>query len=542
SGSLATRCSGSPKLTPNAIQLDDLKPHIIIIAAMLSRASLALGDRLRQRATGANAAAVAAVRRFSPTSASMEQYDLVVIGGGPGGYVAAIKGGQLGLKTACVEMRGTLGGTCLNVGCIPSKALLNSSHHYHDALHHFADHGINVGEVTMDVAKMLEAKAATVKGLTGGIEHLLKKHKVDYYKGRGSLSGPNGVSVTPNDGGSELTLETKNVIIATGSEVTPLPPVPVDNARGKIVDSTGALDIAKVPGKLAVVGGGVIGLEMGSVWSRLGSEVTVIEYMDRVCPAMDVELTKKFQATLKKQGFKFRMSTKVVKSEVVGDSVHITTEPSKGGDQTTEVYDIVLVATGRRPYTAGLGLENLGIQTDKLGRIDVDSHFRTAVPSIYAIGDCIDGPMLAHKAEEEGIAAVETIAGYAGHVNYDAIPGVIYTFPEVASVGKTEEELKAMNVQYNKGTFPFAANSRARANATGNSEGFVKVLADKTTDKILGVHIMGPNAGEMIAEGVLGMEYGAASEDLARTCHAHPTLSEAFKEACMDAYDKPIHF
>jgi len=286
----------------------------------------------------------------------------------------------------------------------------------------------------------------------------------------------------------------------------------------------------------------VIGLEMGSVWSRLGSEVTVIEFMDRVCPAMDLELTKKFQATLKKQGFKFRMSTKVVNSEVVGDSVHITTEPSKGGDQTTEVYDIVLVATGRRPYTAGLGLENLGIQTDKLGRIDVDSHFRTAVPSIYAIGDCIDGPMLAHKAEEEGIAAVETIAGFAGHVNYDAIPGVIYTFPEVASVGKTEEELKAMNVQYNKGTFPFAANSRARANATGNSEGFVKVLADKTTDKILGVHIMGPNAGEMIAEGVLGMEYGAASEDLARTCHAHPTLSEAFKEACMDAYDKPIHF
>ncbi|KAL3816723.1 LOW QUALITY PROTEIN: hypothetical protein ACHAXA_002209 [Cyclostephanos tholiformis] len=450
-------------------------------------------------------------------------------------------GGQLGLKTACVEMRGALGGTCLNVGCIPSKALLNSSHHYHDAKHYFADHGISVGEVTMDVGKMLEAKAATVRGLTGGIEHLLKKHKVDYFRGRGSLSGPNGVSVALNDGGIE-SLETKNIIIATGSEVTPLPPVPVNNALGKIVDSTGALEIGKVPGKMAVIGGGVIGLEMGSVWNRLGSEVTVIEFMDRVCPAMDSELTKKFQATLKKQGFKFRMSTKVVKSEVVGDSVHITTEPSKGGDQTTEIYDIVLVATGRRPYTAGLGLENLGIQTDKLGRIDVDSHFRTAVPNIYAIGDCIDGPMLAHKAEEEGIAAVETIAGYAGHVNYDAIPGVIYTFPEVASVGKTEEELKAMNVQYNKGTFPFAANSRARANATGNSEGFVKVLADKTTDKILGVHIMGPNAGEMIAEGVLGMEYGAASEDLARTCHAHPTLSEAFKEACMDTYDKPIHF
>jgi dihydrolipoamide dehydrogenase len=497
----------------------------------------------------------------------------VVVGGGPGGYVAAIKGGQLGLKTACVEMRGTLGGTCLNVGCIPSKALLNSSHHYHDAKHYFADHGINTGEITMDISKMMSAKAETVKGLTGGIEHLLKKHKVDYFKGVGSLTGPNGVSVALNGGGTE-SLDTKNIIIATGSEVTPLPPVPVDNARGKIVDSTGALDISKIPGKLAVIGGGVIGLEMGSVWNRLGSEVTVIEFMDRVCPAMDLELTKKFQQTLKKQGFKFQMSTKVVKSEVVGDSVHITTEPSKvsliffvyyilhtsffltlnnycqsnhvpvlqGGEQTTEIFDIVLVATGRRPYTAGLGLDKLGIQTDKLGRIDVDSHFRTAVPSIYAIGDCIDGPMLAHKAEEEGVAAVETIAGFAGHVNYDAIPGVIYTFPEVASVGKTEEELKALGIEFNKGTFPFAANSRARANATGNSEGFVKVLADKTTDKILGVHIMGPNAGEMIAEGVLGMEYGAASEDLARTCHAHPTLSEAFKEACMDTYDKPIHF
>ncbi|KAL7551987.1 hypothetical protein ACHAWF_017292 [Thalassiosira exigua] len=483
----------------------------------------------------------AAARGFSSTAPSLQQYDVVVVGGGPGGYVAAIKAGQMGLKTACVEMRGTLGGTCLNVGCIPSKALLASSHHYHDAKHHFADHGINVGEVSMDVGKMLEAKAATVKGLTGGIEHLLKKHKVDYFKGKGTLTGPNGVGVALNDGGSE-NLDAKHVILATGSEVTPLPPVPVDNAGGKIVDSTGALDISSIPASMAVVGGGVIGLEMGSVWSRLGAKVTVIEFMDRLCPAMDQELTKKFQTTLKKQGFKFKLKTKVVKSEVAGDGVAITTEPAKGGDQTTENYDVVLVATGRRPYTDGLGLENLGIQTDRLGRIEVDSHFRTAVPSIYAIGDCIDGPMLAHKAEEEGIAAVETIAGYAGHVNYDAIPGVIYTFPEVASVGKTEEELKEAKVEFNKGTFPFAANSRARANATGNSEGFVKILADKSTDKILGVHIMGPNAGEMIAEGVLGMEYGASSEDVARTCHAHPTLSEAFKEACMDAYDKPIHF
>jgi dihydrolipoamide dehydrogenase len=345
-------------------------------------------------------------------------------GGGPGGYVASIKAGQLGLKTACVEMRGTLGGTCLNVGCIPSKALLQSSHHYHDAKTHFADHGIVIeGEIRMDVAKMLDSKAKAVTGLTGGIEYLLKKYNVDYFKGKGSLSGPNGVNVVLNEGGATQALDTKNILIATGSEVTPLPPVPVDNAGGKIVDSTGALDISKVPARMAVVGGGVIGLEMGSVWSRLGSEVTVIEFMDRLCPSMDLEITKKFQTTLKKQGFKFKLKTKVTKSEVQGDGVVLTMEPSKGGDATEEKYEVVLVATGRRPYTAGLGLEELGIQTDKLGRIHVDDHFRTAVPSIYAIGDCIDGPMLAHKAEEEGIAAVETIAGFAGHVNYDAIPG-----------------------------------------------------------------------------------------------------------------------
>jgi len=398
---------------------------------MLSRASL-----FRPRAYNA-----AQTAWFSSTSSVMQQYDVVVVGGGPGGYVAAIKAGQLGLKTACVEMRGTLGGTCLNVGCIPSKALLMSSHCFHDAKHHFADHGIGVGEVTMDVSKMLDSKNKTVQGLTGGIEHLLKKHKVDYFKGKGTISGPNGVAVALNDGGSE-SLDTKNIILATGSEVTPLPPVPVDNAGGKIVDSTGALDIQKIPESMAVIGGGVIGLEMGSVWSRLGSKVTVIEFMDRLCPAMDIEMTKKFQTTLKKQGFKFKLKTKVVKSEVVGDSVAITTEPSKGGDQKTENYDVVLVATGRRPYTDGLGLESLGIQTDKLGRIDVDSHFRTAVPSIYAIGDCIDGPMLAHKAEEEDIAAVETIAGYAGHVNYDDIPGVIYTFPKMASVGKDRRRVR----------------------------------------------------------------------------------------------------
>jgi dihydrolipoamide dehydrogenase len=467
----------------------------------------------------------------------------IYLGGGPGGYVAAIKAGQLGLKTACVEKRGRLGGTCLNVGCIPSKALLQSSHHYADCVDHFADHGITFsGPVTMDIGKMQQAKATTVEGLTGGIEYLLKKYNVDYFVGTGSITAPDQVSVllnaTPTS--EPQILPTKNILIATGSEVTPLPPVPVDNAGGKIVDSTGALEISSVPAKLAVVGGGVIGLEMGSVWNRLGSEVTVIEFMDGICPAMDKELTKKFQATLKKQGFKFKLKTKVVKSLVEADGVVLTTEPSAGGDATEVKYDIVLVATGRRPYTEGLGLEHLGIQKDKLGRIEVDDHFRTAVPNIYAIGDCINGPMLAHKAEEEGIAAVETIAGFAGHVNYDAIPGVIYTYPEVASVGKTEEELKAAGIAYNKGNFPFSANSRARAN--GSTDGFVKVLADAKTDKILGTHIIGPNAGEMISEAVIAIEYGASSEDLARTCHAHPTLSEAFKEACMDTYDKPIHF
>eukprot|EP00980_Cylindrotheca_fusiformis_P009362 scaffold2047_cov129-Cylindrotheca_fusiformis.AAC.41 len=479
-------------------------------------------------------------RSFSNTSRLGDQYDVVVVGGGPGGYVAAIKAGQMGLKTACVEMRGSLGGTCLNIGCIPSKALLAASHHYHDAKHNFEEHGIVInGDVTMDIDKMLDTKQKKVEGLTGGIEYLFKKYGVEYFKGKGKLSGPNSVGVTLNEGGSEESLETKNILIATGSEVTPLPPVPVDNAGGKIVDSTGALDIAKVPEKMAVIGGGVIGLEMGSVWSRLGSDVTVIEFLDRICPSMDQELTKKFQSTLKKQGFKFNMKTKVTESKVTDDGVVLTTEPSKGGDSKEETYDVVLVATGRRPFTEGLGLEELGIQTDKLGRIEVDEHFKTAVPSVYAIGDCIDGPMLAHKAEEEGIAAVEIIAGYAGHVNYNAIPGVIYTYPEVASVGKTEEELKEAGTAYNKGSFLFSANSRARAN--GSSDGFVKVLADKETDKILGVHIIGPNAGEMIAEAVIAIEYGASSEDLARTCHAHPTLSEAFKEACMDTYDHPVH-
>lgn len=472
-------------------------------------------------------------------STASNDFDVVVIGGGPGGYVSAIKAAQLGLKTACVEVRGTLGGTCLNVGCIPSKALLHSSHLYEHAAHDFKGHGIKVSGLEIDFPAMMTNKNKAVKGLTGGIEHLLKKNKVEYFKGFGKIIGANSVAVALNDGGNS-TLSTKNILVATGSEVTPLPPCPVNNEEGKIVDSTGALTLTSVPEKMVVVGGGVIGLEMGSVYRRLGAEVTVIEFLDRIVPGVDNEIQKAFHRSLKKQGMKFKLKTKVTSSTVTPTGVKITTEPSKGGDVTEMDVDVVLVATGRRPYTAGLGLEEMGIQKDKLGRVEVDEHFRTQIPSIYAIGDCIAGPMLAHKAEEEGIAAVEIMAGMQGHVNYGAIPGVVYTYPEVAVVGKTEEELVAEGVNFKKGTFPMAANSRARA--MNDSEGLVKVLSCAETDRMLGVHILGPNAGEMIMEGVIGIEYNASSEDIARTCHAHPTLSEAFKEACMDVYDKPIHF
>lgn len=433
-------------------------------------------------------------------------------------------------------MRGRLGGTCLNVGCIPSKALLTSSHHYHDAVHEFSNHGVVVDNVRVDLDQMQLKKNETVESLTGGIEYLMKKNKVDYLIGKGTLTSATTIQVQGNE--NSQTIQAKNIVLATGSEVTPLPPVPVDQNR--IVDSTGALALSHIPKTMAVIGGGVIGLEMGSVWSRLGSDVTVIEYTPNLCPTMDREVTKKMQQMFKKQGLKFQMKTGVTASKVVDDGVVLTTEPAGGGDATETTYDTVLVATGRRPYTDGLGLETAGLVTDDRGRIPVDGHLRTAVPHIFAIGDCINGPMLAHKAEEEGIAAVETIAGKAGHVNYDAIPGVIYTFPEIASVGKTEEELKEAGVAYKKGNFPFSANSRAKANAT--TDGFVKILADATTDRLLGAHIIGPNAGEMIAEAVIALEYGASSEDLARTCHAHPTLSEAFKEACMGTYDQPIHF
>lgn len=477
-------------------------------------------------------------KAFSTSSPLQNKYDVVIVGGGPGGYVAAIKASQLGLKTACIEGRGTLGGTCLNVGCIPSKALLHSSQMLEHAKKDFAHHGIKADNISIDVKKMMENKGKAVSGLTGGIEYLFKKYKVDYIKGWGKLAGPNSVNVTLNAGGSQ-TVESKNILLAVGSEVSPLPTCVVNNAGKKIVDSTGALDLDKIPKKMAVIGGGVIGLEMGSVWRRLGTEVTVIEFLDTITPSMDKETSNNFLKILKKQGMKFKLSTKVVASKVEGDDVKLTLEPSAGGAAEQFDADVVLVSTGRRPFTKNLGLEELGIETDKVGRIKVDGHFKTKIPSIYAFGDCIDGPMLAHKAEEEGIACVENIAGFAGHVNYDVIPGVIYTHPEVATVGQTEEQLQKAGIAFNKGVFPFSANSRARA--IGDSEGMVKVLSDKKTDRILGMHIIGPNAGEMIAEGVLAMEYGASSEDIARTCHAHPTLSEALKEACMATYDKPIH-
>lgn len=480
------------------------------------------------------------IGRSLSSTAPVGQYDVVIVGGGPGGYVAAIKASQLGLKTACIEGRGRLGGTCLNVGCIPSKALLHSSHMYDHAKKDFSEHGVIIdGSISVDITKMMANKTKAVTGLTGGIEYLFKKYKVDYVKGWGKLSGPNSVAVTLVDGGNQV-IESKNIILAVGSEVTPLSTCPVDNAGKKVVDSTGALDLDKIPKKLIVVGGGVIGLEMGSVWRRLGTEVTVVEFLDTITPAIDKEISSNFMKICKKQGMKFQLNTKVMGSEVTSDGVKLSVQPSKGGDITILEADVVLVSTGRRPFTKNLGLEELGIEMDKVGRIVVDRHFKTKIPSIFAIGDAIDGPMLAHKAEEEGIACVENLAGFAGHVNYDTIPGVIYTHPEVATVGQTEEQLIAAGVKFNKGIFPFSANSRART--TGDFEGMIKVLADKETDRILGMHIIGSNAGEMIAEGVLAMEYGASSEDIARTCHAHPTLSEALKEACMATYDKPIHF
>ncbi len=460
-----------------------------------------------------------------------DAFDLIVIGGGPGGYVAAIRAAQLGMKVACVEMRGSLGGTCLNVGCIPSKALLSSSHKYEDAKLHFAGHGIKA-KVELDLKTMLSNKDKIVLDLTKGIEGLFKKNKVTYVKGKGAIKSAGEVTVD----GKEV-LKTKRILIATGSEVTPLPGVAIDEK--KIVSSTGALELPSVPEHLVVVGGGVIGLELGSVWRRLGAKVTVVEFLDRILPGMDAELAKQSQRSFEKQGMTFKLGMKVTAADSKGKGVALTLEPAKGGDKETLSADVVLVAIGRRPYTDGLGLEKAGVKLDERKRVAVDNHYETNVKGIYAIGDVIAGPMLAHKAEDEGMAVAEIMAGQKGHVYYDAIPGVVYTWPEIASVGKTEEELKAAGIEYKAGKFPFLANSRGRS--VGETDGFVKILADAKTDRVYGVHILGPDAGTLIAEAVLAMEYGASSEDIARTCHAHPTLNEAVKEAALAVLGRAIH-
>ncbi|GGL19768.1 MULTISPECIES: dihydrolipoyl dehydrogenase [Caulobacter] len=457
----------------------------------------------------------------------MAEYDVVIIGGGPGGYNGAIRAGQLGLKTAIVEGRGKLGGTCLNVGCMPSKALLHASEMFEAASGgEFAKLGIEV-KPKLNLVQMMAQKAESVEALTKGVEFLMKKNKVDYIKGWGRIDGPGKVVVKAEDG-SETVLETKNIVIATGSEPTPLPGVTIDNKR--IVDSTGALSLPEAPKSLIVVGAGVIGLELGSVWKRLGAEVTVVEFLDRILPGTDTEVANAFQKILTKQGFKFKLASKVTGATATDKQVQLTLEPVAGGDAETLQADYVLVAIGRRPFTQGLGLETVGIVPDKRGVIAND-HYKTTAPGVWVIGDVTSGPMLAHKAEDEAVACMELIAGKAGHVNYDIIPGVIYTKPEVATVGKTEEDLKAAGVAYKVGKFPFLANSRAKINH--ETDGFVKVLADAKTDRILGAHAVGPNVGDMIAEICVAMEFGGASEDVARTCHPHPTRSEAFRQAAM---------
>ncbi|GAA99805.1 uncharacterized protein L969DRAFT_100794 [Mixia osmundae IAM 14324] len=467
-----------------------------------------------------------------------DPYDVVVIGGGPGGYVAAIKAGQLGLKTACIEKRGALGGTCLNVGCIPSKSMLNNSHIYHQTMHDLKKRGIDVGDVKLNLGQMLKAKDGSVKALTGGVEGLFKKNKVDYIKGTASFHSPTELDVSLNDGG-ETRISAKNVIIATGSEVTPFPGIEVDEKR--VVSSTGALDLQEVPKKMLVIGGGIIGLELGSVWNRLGSEVTVVEFQGNIGgQGLDGATAKAFQKILGKQGLKYKLNTKVLGIEKTDDKLTLNVEAAKGGKKEQLDADVVLVAIGRRPYTTGLNLDKIGVELDDKGRIVVNNKYDTSVTNIKCIGDCTFGPMLAHKAEEEGIACVEYIHSGHGHVNYGAIPSVVYTHPEVAWVGKNEEELKAEGIDYKTGSYPFLANSRAKT--ADDTDGFVKFLVEKETDKILGVHIIGPNAGEMIASAVLALEYSASAEDIARTSHAHPTLSEAFKEAAMASYGKAINF
>ena len=458
------------------------------------------------------------------------QFDVTIIGTGPGGYVCAIRAAQLGLKVAVVEKRATHGGTCLNVGCIPSKALLHATELYAEANHSFAKMGINV-QPSFDLAKMMGFKQEAIDSNTKGIDFLLKKNKVTVFRGSGKITGPGKVAV-----GDDV-IESKHIIIATGSDVARLKGIDIDEEQ--IVSSTGALDLKKVPEHLAVIGAGVIGLELGSVYARLGSKVTVIEYLDRILPGMDSEAAKAFQRLLQKQGFTFRLSSKVTAAAKAGPKVKLAVEPAAGGPAEVVEADVLLVAVGRVPFADGLGLDEAGVKRDGKGRIEVDGHFATSVPGIYAIGDVIRGPMLAHKAEDEGVALAEILAGQAGHVSYEVIPGVVYTNPEVASVGKTEEELKEAGIAYKAGKFLFLANGRAKANQT--TDGFVKVLADATTDRVLGCHIVGPVAGELIHEVAVLMEFGGSAEDLARTCHAHPTLSEAVKEAALAVAGRAIH-
>lgn len=465
-----------------------------------------------------------------------DTFDLVVIGGGPGGYVAAIRAAQLGMKVACVDKRRALGGTCLNIGCIPSKALLQSSERYQEANESFAQHGIKLGKVGLDLETMMERKDKVVEGLTKGVAFLFKKNNVQTFTGAARITARGEVVVGSGNGGGGR-LGAARILIATGSDHMPLPGVEIDEER--IVSSTGALSLPEVPGHLVVVGAGYIGLELGSVWRRLGARVTVVELLDGITPGMDGEVAKHLQRILAKQGLQFRLSRKVTGASKAKDGVTLTVEPAAGGAAETIACDIVLVAIGRRPYTEGLGLEDLGVEADNRGFIKVDGRYETSVPGVYAIGDAVPGPMLAHKAEEEAVAAVETMAGQSGHVNYDAIPGVIYTWPEVAAVGKTEEELEKAGLAYRVGRFPFTANSRARCNAF--TDGFVKILADRASDRVLGVHIIGPEAGDIIHEALLAMEFGGAAEDIARTCHAHPSLSEAVKEAALAVAGRAIH-
>ena len=463
-------------------------------------------------------------------------FDVIVIGGGPGGYVCAIRAAQLGLKTACVESRGTLGGTCLNVGCIPSKSLLNMSESYHKAHKEFQSQGIEFSDLKLNLDKMMSSKNKSVQTLTKGIEFLFKKNKVTYLKGKGVLFSENDVVVY--EGEKKTSYKSKNIVLATGSAPSSLPGIEIDEQN--IVSSTGALEFKEVPKNFAVIGGGVIGLEMASVWSRLGSNVTVLEYLDHITPGMDKEVSSEFLKILTKQGIKFKLSSKVTAVTNKGNQVEVSFENNQTSQKEMLLVDKVLVAVGRKPYTEGLNLNKLGIKKDPQGRIEVNEKLQSSIKNIYAIGDIIKGPMLAHKAEEEGIAVAEIIAGQAGHVNYNTIPGVIYTSPEVAVIGKTEEELKKENINYKVGKFPFLANSRAKVN--NEPDGFVKILAESKTDRVLGVHMIGPHTGDLIAEMGLAMEFGASAEDIARTCHAHPTYTEAVKEAALAIDKRAIHF